>query len=332
VRAAQGMLAVALAGGLVPGLLSGQEGLPSGPAWTLFGGDPSSLVGGGVISREAFGFYWETRVEPPQPSLDAGFQTQTAERGDAIRRIMFDPRSRTYFGYDVLVEVGGDSGVYRVTFQPFRTPFEPTAWALPGPSAEWTALRSPQFPPPETIRAGEVLALELLANPDTGQRIVDYVTIQEPSRSFRGFDALPDRQFAFATGAPRDFRAEDVELRIQAARLRVNGTPESSADQLFSDVSGALVWLYVPGRGRFVLSLVPQLAFERRGEVRGTLLEFTVGGDVYALSSGVRIAPGQAVFHLYVRHDPDWLPSYPFADTSRFTMGSAPNAGALALE
>jgi hypothetical protein len=328
------VLAMALAGGLVPGLLWGQGEIPAGPAWTLFGGNPSSLVDGGVISRAAYGFYWETRVEPPQPGLGEGFQPQTAERGDAIRRMMFDPRSRTYFGYDVVVEVGDAPGSYRVTFQPFRAPFEATAWSLPGPSAEWTALPSPRFPPTETVRAGEVLALELLANTDTGQRIVDYVTIQEPSRSFQGFDAMPDRQFAFATGPARDFRAEDVELRIQAARVRVNGLPEASADPLLPEISGPLVWFYFPGRGRFVLSLVPrpELGFERRGEVRGTLLEFTVGGDLYALSSGVRIAPGQAVFNLYVRHDPGWLPSYPFANTSRFTMGSAPNAGALGLE
>jgi hypothetical protein len=291
-------------------------------------------VDGGAISREGYGFYWETRVEPPSPGLGAGFETQTAEQGDAIRRIMIDSRNGTYFGYEVLVDVLGETGPYRVTFREFSAPFEAAAWTLPESPVPWASVASPRFPPPEVIQAGEVLALELLSNTDTGQRIVDYVTIQEPSRTFRGFDTIPDRQFAFATGDARDFRVEDLEMRVQSARLRVNGVPEESAEGRFYEVSGPLVWFYAPGRGRFVLSLAPRpdLGFERRGEVRGTLLEFVVDGDTFALASGVRIAPGEAVFNLYVRHEPQWLPSYPFANTRAFMMGSAPDAAALGQE
>jgi hypothetical protein len=300
-------------------------------AWTGIGDAASSRVDGGLVVRAGYGFYWETRVEPPAPALGDGFLTQSVDGADAIHRIMLDRRSRTYFGYDVVVAPMGEAGRYRVTFRPLTLSPQAAAQVVPGPVSEWASLPSPEFAPVEAVGAGEVLALELLRNGDTGQRIVDYVTVQDPSRRFSGFDAIPDRQFAFATGEARDFRAEDVELRVRAPRLTVNGTPVESTAADFVDVTGPFVWFYAPNRGRFVLSLAPrpELGFQRTGEVRGTLLEFRIADDVFALSSGVRIAPGQAVFNLYVLHDPAWKPTYAFADTSKLIMGSAPDADTL---
>jgi hypothetical protein len=47
-----------------------------------------------------------------------------------------------------------------------------------------------------------------------------------------------------------------------------------------------------------------------------------IGTDRYTLSTGARIAPGQAAFNLYVIQQPTWKPTYPFADTSAFTIGA----------
>jgi hypothetical protein len=40
------------------------------------------------------------------------------------------------------------------------------------------------------------------------------------------------------------------------------------------------------------------------------------------ISAAARIAPGQAAFNLYVLHQPDWKPTYPFADLAAFNMGA----------
>jgi hypothetical protein len=91
------------------------------------------------------------------------------------------------------------------------------------------------------------------------------------------------------------------------------------------DETGSVVWVYVPNRGRFLLSLVPstRFGFRRAGEIRGSSLRFTVGGDTYSVSSSRRIAPGDAAFNLYVLHQPGWRPTYDNADLSMTIVGAA---------
>ena len=137
-----------------------------------------------------------------------------------------------------------------------------------------------------------MLALNLLTNGATGQKIVDYVTVQEPTLRFDGFRQIPDREFAFASGSPRDFRLDDAELRIASPRLTVNGKLDESSASRYDTVAGAVVWLYVANRGRYFLSLMPHpdLGFRKAGEVRGSSLGFTIGKDTFTLSAAGRIA------------------------------------------
>jgi hypothetical protein len=122
-----------------------------------------------------------------------------------------------------------------------------------------------------------------------------------------------------------------VELTIRAPRLSINGKLDESSTRHFNEVSGSVVWFYTSNRGRYILSLVPrpELGFRRAGEVRGTSLSFVVGKDTFSLSTGARIAPGQAAFNLYVRHDPEWRPTYPNADLTAFSMGATDRAESL---
>jgi len=198
---------------------------------------------------------------------------------------------------------------------------------LDNPSA-WTPLSAPSFPAPQTVRGGDVLALNLLTNSTTRQTIVDYVTVQEPSGGYAGFQRIPEREFAFVAGSPRDFRAQDVELRLQSPRLSINGKLDESSLRWNDTATGSVVWFYTANRGRYLLSLVPHegLGFRRAGEVRGTSLSFTVGNDTFTLRSGSRIAPGQSPFNLYVLHDPAWRPSYANANLSAFVMDAADRA------
>jgi hypothetical protein len=174
--------------------------------------------------------------------------------------------------------------------------------------------------------------LRLLTNSATNQAVVDYVTVQEPSRVFRGFNTpARDREFAFAPGPARDFRTDDVQLSLQAPRLSINGKLDETSAQRYDAVSGAVVWFYAAKRGRYILSLAPrpELGFRKAGEVRGSSLSFTLGNDTFTVSTGGRIAPGQAPFNLYVLHEPEWKPSYTFADLNVFVMGADDRAESL---
>lgn len=293
----------------------------------------SSRIDGGTVSQAKFGFYWETRLEPATPPLADSFSTGTAYGPGIVHRVMFDLSRKTYVGYDALVLPLAEPNTYRVTFQKLAMTPELAKRFLGDNPSSWTQLAPPGWglPAPQTLRGGDVLSLNLLVNNTTNQRVVDYVTVQEPSRRFSGFDEIPAREFSFAPGPSRDFKVDDVELSVESPRLSINGKLDESSTRRFDAVSGAVVWLYAQKRGRFILSLVPhpKLGFRKAGEVRGSSLSFVIGGDTFTLNTGGRIAPGQAPFNLYVLHDPDWRPTYPMADLSAFNMGAADRAESL---
>jgi hypothetical protein len=296
----------------------------------------SDQIGGGYVHRPTFSFYWATRLEPPAPDVSQSFGSLAIDGSKVIDRIMLDRSRQIYFGYEVLVEPLGTNS-YRLTFGKLlmsldlKTRMLASQITLDDPSSPWTLLPAPSFPKPQTIQAGDVIGLDLLVNKSTGQKIVDYVTVQEPSQRFDGFEWVQQRQFAFAPGTPRDFRVDDAALRLESPRLTINGKLDESSLRVRDTAAGTVVWFYAGGRGRFILSLLPrkELGFRKAGEIRGSSLNFTVGKDTFTLRSAGPIAPGRAPFNLYVLHDPAWKPSYPHANLSVFVMDGADRADLL---
>jgi hypothetical protein len=309
-------------------------------AGQALGQGQSARIDGGVVSRERFGFYWETHLQPPTPPMSTAVTTDsyfTAAGGGAgdgiIHRILLDSSRRIYVGYDAVVERLEEPNTYQVTFR--RLTMSPE-WAkrfLGDNPSLWTMVATPGWglPAPRKIYGGEVLALPLLTNPATRQTVTDYVTVQEPARNVRGFQQVPERRFTFAPGPARDFKIEDAQLFLQAPRLSINGKLDPTSTDRFGDVSGAVVWFYTAGRGRFLLSLAPrpEMGFRKAGEVRGSSLSFVVGSDTFVLNGGDRMAPGQGPFSLYVLHEPGWKPAWRNADMSAFTMGATDRAESL---
>ena len=284
----------------------------------------SSRIDGGTVSQSKFGFYWETRLEPGTPPLSGSFSTSTAYEQGIVHRLLIDSAQKMYVGYDVLVEPLSEPNTYRVTFRKLTvTPDLARQFLGDG----WANIQTPGWglPAPQVVKGGDVVSLPLLTSKKTNQRVVDYMTIQEPSQRFSGFNSIPERQFSYSGGPSRDFGLDDAELFIQSPRLSINGKLDETSARRFDEVSGAVVWLHVANRGRFLLSLVPhpKFGFRKAGEVRGSSLTFVIGVDTFTLNTGHRIAPGQAPYSLYVLHDPDWRPTYENADLSVFTMGAA---------
>jgi hypothetical protein len=189
----------------------------------------------------------------------------------------------------------------------------------------------PGYPAPQTLHSGDVMALDLMTNAETGQKIVDYLTIEEPRHGVGTFNPDPPRQFSYVPGTPRDFTIDDAALRLSSPRLTINGKLDESSTRVNGEVSGAAVWIYVPNRGRIILSLVPRqaLGFRKAGEVRGSSLTFTIGTDSFNINCANPIAPGETPFNLYVLQDRAWKPTYAFADLSAVVVGSADRAESL---
>ncbi len=104
-------------------------------------------------------------------------------RSNSVNRVLWDRESGAYFGYRVVIETQGGSRPLRVAFKPLdRKAVERELRGsrgdcphCPTPSPLGTA--GPQFPPAQQLAEGEALTLELLANPTTGERILDVVKL-----------------------------------------------------------------------------------------------------------------------------------------------------------
>jgi hypothetical protein len=289
----------------------------------------TGVISQGNVTRKDFAFYWQSRLEPPTPPLanDLGYGSGTNPKNNNIYRVMIDRTRRVYFGYEVRVEPVLQSGTYRVAFQQLDLTPETFKQMRIDDPASWKRLElgvpvgRPLFPfreAPDSVAVGDVIAVDLMMNQQTNQKIVDYVVIQGPSQPW-SFDRLPvQREFAYTPGTPRDFSVEDASLRLADPRVNItfHAMPDGRlVETTFAgegEVSGPAVWFSLPNRARLILSLVPhpELGFRKAGEVRGTSLTFKLGTDILTLNSAKTIAPGDAPFNLYVLQEPEWRPNY----------------------
>jgi hypothetical protein len=237
-----------------------------------------------------------TKIEPPGSVIPGGVVVGSS----GVHRIIQDRAHKQAFGYDVELEPAEDSKSALLRIEPFH-PAESKISFEPG----YTFLGLPRYPSIPNLKLGDTVALDLLVNAGTGQKVVDYLTLFG-----RGY-IPPDRE-------ARDFTLGDVELALMDPQVTVDEKPEPLGRSGFS---GAVVWLYLRGHGRFILSLLPheKLGFIKSGIVYGNRLLFHTGPMEVRIECNSRIAPGSGVYNLYTAHEPDWQPAGP-----RFpTMGSA---------
>jgi hypothetical protein len=286
----------------------------------------SRRVDSGSATVQGFAFHWETQLNPPTPPLADGsfFSTFDETAPNQVHRMLMDRVKRVYFGYTVQVEPQ-PGRAFKLSFYPLTLTVQ-LRQRLGDDAASWKALPSTKFPAPQTIRSGDVLELNLLSNDNWGQQLTEFLTVQEVSRP-EGFFRLDStsREFSFAAGAPRDFTVADVVLRLRDPRVFINGRFEDSSARTLGEETGGVVWIFIPTRGRFLFSVIPnpKQGFSRAGEIRGNSLRFTVGGITYSVNSAARVAPGTAAYNLYVLHQPDWRPTYANANVDVVSMGAA---------
>jgi hypothetical protein len=253
-------------------------------------GQDGKLMSGWGSTDEAH-FYYETRLEPPGPgTVRPKFSGGIVVYAEVFHRYMADMESRQLFGYDIRVEPGGGANMLRVTFSPLTLTAAKLKLKEP---ATWTMLPSPKFPLPQLVADGDRLALDLLVNPSTAQKVVDYVRIGA-GRYYEGITVA---------GPARDFTVQEAELRLVQPEVLVDGEARA---KIGGSVTGSVGYLIIPGQGRFIFSLAPyqELGFLRSGEVRGDFLSFQWGSSTYKLRCKGKIAPGPSAYHLYVLHDP----------------------------
>ncbi|HZI18115.1 MAG TPA: hypothetical protein VEY09_05910 [Pyrinomonadaceae bacterium] len=224
---------------------------------------------------------------------------------NVVRRIFLDGRGELFFGYELSVEpapAGGAGGArqFRVSVRPLGEEFLRQLSARPSFAGRRL---HPRYNPaafdsrPQLIGDGDTFALDVLRNTRNGAKIVDLVTVtsEDPRRR-----ALPVR-----TSPPRDFNAEEVRLQVTGYTLSVNG---EVVHRSRGGCSGPLVWFSLPGRGRFVVSLVPRPGYDFRqaGSIEHDRIRFEFEGDSFEWASAGPVVATGGNWNVWVLHDPNF--------------------------
>jgi hypothetical protein len=240
-------------------------------------------------------------------SVQVGVTVLERAGGKAVfQRFVRDNLRLVYASYTVTVETLPQEGTYRLSFGP---PSDGNS--APALGADWKVLVPAKFPVPQILKEEDSVRLEMYASSAT-RRVVDYIHAGRQDR------------MTMRKETPRDYYAEDAEFAFTQPSFRVNGVAIPAAAAMPETTRGPVLWVYVPGHGRYVLSLRPhsQLGFEEAGEASGNSLTFTADGNVFRIDTAARIAAGSGTYTVHLLRDQAWEPADP-RDRERIQIGAS---------
>jgi hypothetical protein len=246
-----------------------------------------------------------TKVEPPGENARGQLPGAVIVEQGRVHHLIDDAAHKRSFGYDLLLEPSEDGNTVQLRIEPLR--FSDPHYSV-GPG--FTLLPLPKYPVIPNLKVGDTVALDLLVNRATGQKIVDYLTLTR-GETGRAAEA-------------HDFSLADVEMSLDPLRVQVNGKAVE-VPASFRGTLGNVVWMYMAGHGRFVLSLFPneKLGFQKNGVVAANTATFHEGATEIRLECRGAIAPGSERYNLYVLHEPGWRA---YSSEETFEFGAAGKA------
>jgi hypothetical protein len=233
--------------------------------------------------------------------------TSTSSNGKRVERVLINNSTGLYVGYSFTVEQLEDSTKLKVTISPLPETaidrLREKAW-MKEFQKRWPNRTSfepsplPSFPEPQVIDVTEVIKLPLWINPETGVQMGDEI------------------HFALPRLKPvRDFNPDEIKLKLSNHRLIINGEVRSGKHTQH-DIAGPLPFFSVPGKGRFILSIIPREGydFKKIGIIDNNRISFSYGGDNYEWVSLQPVLERYDKWYLWVMHD-DSFQSNPEAST-----------------
>ncbi|HJR06681.1 MAG TPA: hypothetical protein VJ842_05445 [Pyrinomonadaceae bacterium] len=248
---------------------------------------------------------------------------------NVVHRVLVDAQGNFVFGYDLVVEPVAATKQFKVSLKPLSAEFEEQLRARQ-PAATTTSTNGAQRAtqtvstlarPTEAqlVDDGDAFALDLLVNAETGVKIVDVVKVSFDRAKL--WSAPPRRSMPL-----RDFTLGNVELAVRDYKLTVNGELVGGGTRPARGCAGALVWFYVPTRGRFIFSLIPHEGydFQKIGVIENNKISFKSGGDLYEwTSSAPVVGTSGGNWNLWVLHDPSFVSD--FDSQEQIAGGAAEN-------
>ncbi len=239
--------------------------------------------------------------------------------GNVLHRLVTDEHGRFVFAYDLVITEFDSPKRFGLSARSVDGKFEESLRTNNLPAVQSASeSRLPTLAratEQQTVADGGTVALDLLINEPLGVKVVDYVTVA--SRK----SLLPPGR---PSGPARDFAVNNVELGIKNYQLYVDNQHVLARGR--RNCAGSLVWFYLPGRGRFIFSLVPYEGYDFRkvGVIEDTKISFAWKGVNYEWISQEPIVGSGGLWNLWVLHDPNFVDIFAPAETNTKSKETEP--------
>ncbi len=264
---------------------------------------------------EGFSIVFESKITP-KPSENAEQRIRTINVLSSIsgvnivHRIFSDRENKVHFGYDLEIKKNEKTGKFVVTFK---------ALSVNLFVSDSEAKKLPKYPEPLEISEGDAISIDLLENPKTKAKIVDFikVVLTDPNspKDTASRVIIPDifssqvitRIVTSKDSTPKDLAIDEIKMQTFGTNLSVNGK------RIFEKKSvaiGSNIYFYLKGKGRFILSPFPRAGFDfqKTGVIDDNKISFTMNGDNYEISSATPIMCFGGKWNLWVLYEPNYRP------------------------
>lgn len=248
--------------------------------------------------------------------LNAQFNTYVfLSKENIIHRVLADPKSGLYFGYDFVFERETNQTGYKVSIKPLSIDLKNRAKL-----DRFTSKSLPQYPQTVTLKEGETLILGLLENPQTKVRIDDSIKISYLKDSI----ISSGKSSNASANEAQDFTPSAIELRLNNAKLLINDEIHTTlGKENYVTGNGEFLYLYIPDKGRFIFSLVPprNYDFKKTGTLEGNKISFISDETNYQIISAAAIFELRGKWNLWVYHDSEYK-SVNSSSNEKFIIGT----------
>lgn len=225
---------------------------------------------------------------------------ESEDKPNLLHRVFVDRGNELFFGYELLVEPVAASRQFRVTVRPLSEEYLRQLRARPAfqkrrlhPSYNAAAFSTA----PQLVGDGDTFALDVLQSNSTGTKIVDVIQVSLTD---------PGLKESASDSPPRDFAPEDVLMGVTNHRLLIND--EAVYRSPGGSLSGAVLWIALPDRGRFIFSLVarPGYDFKKTATIEHNKISFEWGGERYQWVSSAPVIGTGGNWNIWMLHDADY--------------------------
>jgi hypothetical protein len=218
---------------------------------------------------------------------------------DLVNRVVLDRSKNILFVYNLEASQGASPSTVKIRIEPISAATEAgmlkyqASHGRPFPGAHLpTVAAVREFP---AVKIGEAVALDILYNPSTGEKIYDVlrpVTGSSPVMSVT------------SVAAPETISLKQIAIRVNGQAVSAPG----------SWMIGVAVRIDIPRHGTYVVAAYdpheasPEHGFAAIAHADGKTLSWAMGGDRVEITSSTNVLTRSDKGSLWVYHDPHYQP------------------------